>query len=98
MNCNLTTICGKLIKLNQIRYTPAGIEVIEFEINHNSTQTEASIHRQITCVITAIAMAHLAKTVSSLTIETSVKLTGFLAKKSKISSQLVLHVSQIDVI
>ena len=98
MNCNLTTICGKLIKLNQIRYTPAGIEVIEFEINHSSTQLEASIHRQVTCDITAIAMSHLAKIVSSLTLETSIKLTGFLAKKSKMSSQLVLHVSQIDII
>ncbi|MBK7353565.1 MAG: primosomal replication protein N [Nitrosomonas sp.] len=98
MSCNLTTICGKLIKLNQIRYTPAGIEVIEFEINHDSTQFEANIHRQITCVITAIAMSHLAKIASSLTIETSVKLTGFLARKNKMSSQLVLHVSQIDII
>lgn len=98
MNCNLTTICGKLARLNHIRYTPAGIEVIEFEIDHNSTQVEANIQRQIICVIPAIAMAHIAKTVSSLKLETTVKLSGFLSRKNKMSSQLVLHVSQLDII
>lgn len=98
MNCNQTVICGKIARLGQLRFTPAGKAAIEFEITHNSDQIEAGIQRRITCEIFAVALADIANTISGLEIGTSVKLAGFLTKKSKMSAQLALHVTHIDII
>lgn len=96
MNCNQIVICGKIVKLGQLRYTPAGKAVIEFEISHISNQMEASIRRQVTCEIFAVAMADMAKIISSMEIGSFVKLSGFLTKRNKLSTQLALHVTHID--
>jgi primosomal replication protein N len=98
LNCNQVVISGKITKLGQLRFTPAGKAVIEFELSHSSNQIEAGIQRQITCEIFAVALADIAKTISGLTIGSSVKLTGFLTKKSKISTQLALHITHTDII
>ncbi|HBZ29852.1 MAG TPA: primosomal replication protein N [Nitrosomonas nitrosa] len=98
MNCNQTVICGEIIKIDQLRYTPAGKAVIEFALAHHSKQIEAGIQRQVICEIPAVALADTANMISTLTIGSLVKLTGFLAKKSRISSQLALHVTHIDII
>ncbi|WP_304055751.1 primosomal replication protein N [Nitrosomonas communis] len=91
-------MCGKILKLGQLRYTPAGKTVIEFEISHNSNQIEASMPRQVACDISAVALADMADTISGMEIGCFVKLTGFLAKKNKMSTRLVLHVAHIDII
>lgn len=70
----------------------------EFKISHISRQMEAGLPRQVECEILAMALAQTAKTVSGMEPGTAVKLTGFLAKKSRMSMQLVLHVNNVDII
>ena len=96
MNCNQTVICGKIVKLGQLRYTPSGKAVIEFELSHISKQMEASIQREVTCEIFAVAIADMAKTISSMRIGSFVKLSGFLTRRNKLGTQLALHVTHID--
>ncbi|MDV6345479.1 primosomal replication protein N [Nitrosomonas sp. Is37] len=98
MNCNQTVICGKIVRIDSLRYTPVGKAVIEFEISHTSKQIEASIQRQVACEVFAVALADMAKKICDIEIGSFVKLTGFLAKRNKISSQLALHVTQIDIL
>ena len=68
----------------------------EFRISHVSRQIEAGKPRQIECEISAVALAQVAETVAGITPGTEMKLAGFLAKKSRMSLQLVLHVNNID--
>ena len=68
----------------------------EFRIRHISRQIEAGKPRQVECEVSAVALAQLAEIVTNLTLGAAVKLTGFLAKKSRMSLQLVLHVNRID--
>lgn len=96
MSCNQTVICGEIIQKADLRYTPAGMAVTEFRLNHVSHQLEAGKPRRVECEIAAVALAELAQTAASLTIGTMVKLSGFLARKSRMSLQLVLHVNRID--
>lgn len=98
MDCNQTIVCGRIIKLGVLRYTPAGIAVIEFTINHVSRQMEAGAARQIMCEILAVAMGQWALTVSEFKINNTVKLTGFINRKSHMNQQLVLHVNHIVLI
>ena len=95
MDCNQTIICGEIIKLAELRYTPAGVAIIEFSIRHQSNQLNAALLRQVTCDIPAIAFEQMAMTIVKFEIGYRVKLTGFLMKKSQKSQQLVLHVNNV---
>ena len=95
MECNQTIICGEIIKLAELRYTPAGVAIVEFNIRHQSNQLNAGIPRQVTCDISAIAFDQIAMMIIKFEIGHRVKLTGFLTKKSKMSQQLVLHVNNV---
>ena len=70
----------------------------EFKISHLSRQIEAGRPRQVECEISAVALAQMAETIVGIAPGTKVKLTGFLAKRSRMSSQLVLHVNTLDLI
>ena len=72
--------------------------MVELRISHVSRQMEAGKPRQVECEISAVALAQVAEIVASTPAGTMVKLAGFLAKKSRMSAQLVLHVNQIDLI
>lgn len=98
MDCNQTVICGKIAEIGKLRYTPTGVAVAEFKISHISRQMEAGLPRQVECEISAMALAQTAKIVSGMEPGATVKLTGFLAKKSRMSMQLVLHVNNVDII
>lgn len=98
LNCNQTVICGKIIEIAGLRYTPAGVAVTEFKIGHVSRQIEAGIPRQVECQISAVALARIAETIAGLALGTKVKSIGFLAKRSRTSLQLVLHVNNVDLI
>ena len=98
MDCNQTVICGKIAEIGKLRYTPTGVAVAEFKISHVSRQMEAGLPRQVECEIFAVALAQMAKIVSGMETGATVKLTGFLAKKSRMSMQLALHVNNVDII
>ena len=95
MDCNQTDICGKITKLGVLRYTPAGVAIIDFTISHVSRQVEAGVSRQVLCEIFSVALGQMAKIISEMKTDTMVKATGFLNRKSRLSQQLVLHVNHI---
>ncbi len=70
----------------------------EFKISHISRQIEAGKPRQVECEISAVALAQMAETIAGIALGTKVKSIGFLAKKSRMSLQLVLHVNNVDLI
>ncbi len=78
-----------------LRYTPAGVAVVEFEMNHSSQQMEAGVNRQVSFAINAIALGKIATTIANFNIDNHVKLTGFMARKNRNNSQLVLHVNHV---
>ncbi|SNX60192.1 restart primosome assembly protein PriB [Nitrosomonas ureae] len=98
MECNQTTICGKIAKLGILRYTPAGTAVIEFTVSHGSRQKEAGVMRQIVFDVPVVVMGEQALTVAEFEINSSVRLTGFLNRKNHMNQQLVLHSDQIELI
>ncbi len=89
-------LSGVVIGLEPIRYTPAGIPLLSFVLQHVSEQTEAGLKRKVECEVSAIAIGELAKT--NIQLGFSVKAKGFLAKRSAKSTQLVLHIDKLEVI
>ena len=95
LGCNRFAVDGELVELEDVRYTPAGIERVALKIRHVSEQQEAGVSRQIQCDIPALAFGVAARQASSLKIGQRVQAQGFLAQRSLRIAQLVLHIETI---
>ena len=84
-----------MIGLDAIRYTPAGLPLLSFVLQHTSEQIEAGLKRKVECEVNAVAIGDLAKT--NVHIGDNIKARGFLAKRSAKSTQLVLHIEQLHI-
>lgn len=81
--------------MEPLRFTPAGIPVINFNVVHGSSQIEAGISRLVQCEIRAMAIGQLAEMISRQRPEKECTVIGFLAAKNRKNSQIVLHVNEI---
>ena len=90
-------LSGVVIDLAPIRYTPAGIPLLSFVLQHASEQTEAGLKRKVECIVNAVAIGQLADvfTKQNIQLGSAIKTKGFLAKRSAKSTQLVFHIEQI---
>lgn len=79
-----------------MRFTPAGVPVVEFKIDHESEQDEAGSKRKIKAEVNAVAFEAQARLVAKAKPGSEVKLEGFLGAKSKRSKRIVLHVTNIE--
>ncbi len=93
---NHVELTGCLIERRALRYTPAGVPVTECRIRHESEQVEAGSPRTVECEIPAKGLGETAKWLQAVTAGAQVKVTGFLAAKSRYSKQLVLHIEHIE--
>jgi len=88
---NEVTLTGELTALEPLRYTPAGVPLLNFRLLHRSQQVEARIKRQVECEMYGVAMADVALAMSALKSGQAIKVNGFLNRKNRMSAQLVLH-------
>jgi primosomal replication protein N len=93
---NNLTLSGVVISLEPIRYTPAGIPLLSFVLQHASEQTEAGLKRKVECEVNAVAIGEIAK--QYIQLGSNLKAKGFLAKRSAKSTQLVLHIEKLELI
>jgi len=85
-----------VVGLQPIRYTPAGIPLLSFVLQHASEQIEAGLKRKVECEVNAVVLGDLAT--SNIQLGSAIKAKGFLAKRSAKSTQLVLHIEKLEVI
>ena len=93
---NRVELTGTLIERKALRFTPAGVPVMECVIGHCSEQVEAGSPRRVECEIQAVALGDAARWIQDATAGTPMRLTGFLAARSRNSKQLRLHVTTIE--
>ncbi len=93
---NRCIIDGELIELETLRYTPAGVPRMALKLKHASLQQEAGMARKVECDIPAIALDKAALAVSKMQQGQQVRAEGFLAQRSMRSTQLILHIDNIN--
>ena len=93
---NRVELAGTLIERKALRFTPAGVPVMECVIGHQSEQVEAGSPRRVECEIPAIALGDAARWLQEAPPGASVRTSGFLAARSKNSKQPRLHVTTIE--
>jgi primosomal replication protein N len=83
-------------QLRALRYTPAGVPVVEFRLKHESERAEAGAKRKVSAELDAIAFEAQARLVAGSVLGRPLRAEGFLAAKSRRSSRPVLHVTNIE--
>ena len=93
---NRVTLSGRLVEMDALRYTPAGIPVVKFRIAHESSQAEAGVERLVGCEVAAVAFETEAKLLAGAPLGTGLQVTGFLDRKGRASRQVELHATHIE--
>lgn len=93
---NKLTLQAEVVQIEPLRYTPAGLPLLSVVLRHVSEQVEAGMKRKVECEVNAILIGDLA--LNKLTLGAHIQATGFLAKRSLKSTQLVMHINQIAVL
>lgn len=93
-------ITGLVAKAPETRFTPAGIPLTRFAIDHQSRQVEAGMTRQVQCRVRVVASGEdLQKQAARLVPGAAVKLTGFLNRGGyRSEASLILHVESIEIL
>jgi len=89
-------LTGTLVERKALRFTPAGVPVVECLIAHHSEQIEAGHPRQVECDIQAVAVGPTARWLQEARPGVSLRLSGFLAARSRNSRQPRLHLTTIE--
>ena len=98
MKRNEVVVDGRLLKRGALRYTPAGIPVVELLLGHSSNQNEAGGRREVRCEIEVVAVGDMALKLSVMKLNRPLQISGFLAQRSANNRKLVLHVQNMEAI
>ena len=96
MSSNEVRLSGLAHDVASLRFTPAGVPVLEFRLRHASLQEEAGGTRRVELDLPAIAFGNLAQRLARDTPGGAITALGFLAPRSLRSTQLVLHAREIE--
>lgn len=93
---NEVIMSGVIRDMHALRFTPAGVPVAEFRLQHESMQREAGHTRRVALDLPTIAFGSVAQQLVATLPPGEVTARGFLALRSQRSAQLVLHANTIE--
>jgi primosomal replication protein N len=94
---NEVLLSGQVTGREVLRHTPAGIPILAFTMKHQSTQIEGGLSRQVAFEVDAMAVGETAQRMNTaLEAGQRVRLQGFLASRSRLSTRIMLHVNQFE--
>ena len=91
---NKFSLEGEIAYLENIRFTPAGLSVLNMRIKHTSRQKEATLNKLVNLEIESVVIWKL--TELRLIVGNKYKFHGFLEKKSLKSNKIIFHIDQIN--
>jgi primosomal replication protein N len=91
---NRLRLRAALVGRGALRHTPAGLPVIELELQHASQVVEAGLERNLQFSLEAVALGEVALRLEKLAPGVELELEGFLAPRSRRTSRLRVHVTQ----
>ena len=93
MNQVILTAC--IAEVAALRYTPAGLPAVDFQLEHESEVSEAGQPRQVKAAVKARAFGSVAETIGRQPVGSRWRFTGFLATPRN-GKHPVLHVQQFQ--
>ncbi len=84
-----------MVQVQSLRYTPAGIPVVNLVLEHESTILELDTPRTVKLQIKAVAFGARAETLSRQSLETTGRFQGFMAN-ARNGKGLVFHIQDFS--
>ncbi|MBA2548946.1 MAG: primosomal replication protein N [Burkholderiaceae bacterium] len=94
---NQIRIHAKVIGKSALRFTPAGIAVLEADCLHEGTVIESGLERALAFEFSTVALAAVAQALDREALGIRLKLTGFIAPRTRRSARLVMHVTEFEI-
>ncbi|HVP88674.1 MAG TPA: primosomal replication protein N [Casimicrobiaceae bacterium] len=98
MTSNAVTLDARLAARADLRFTPAGIPALDFQLAHDSMQTEAGGERRVACDLAAVALGPLAKDLAAVAVGAQLRCRGFLARRYRSGTSVALHVNEFELL
>lgn len=95
---NKLVLNGQVINITPLRYTPAGVPVVEFDLDHESEVMESDIVRLLKFEMVVMLMGDMALMNKHLKLGQAVEVEGFMAPARKNSPRFKLHAQQLRLI
>ena len=76
---NQLVLSARIAQAGALRYTPAGVPALDFQLEHESELSEAGQARQVKVAVRAVAFGGVAETLGRQPIGSNWNFTGFLA-------------------
>jgi len=93
---NRLTLQARIVELEALRYTPAGIPVLGLKLDHESTQEQAGGRRMVRVELAALAAGTPALSLKAFTVGSLIAASGFVAPRRQGSSTLVFHITELN--
>ena len=94
---NQLRIRAKAVAKSALRYTPAGVAVLEASFEHEGTVTEAAGERTLAFEFAAIALGAIAQALDREPLGQPMLLEAFIAPRTRRTTRLVVHVTEYKI-
>ncbi|GJG95646.1 primosomal replication protein N [Cupriavidus pauculus] len=91
---NQLRLTATLAERDTLRYTPAGVPVVNCILQHGGEVTEAETPRQVEFAIVAMGIGPIGQRLERTPLGTLLDCEGFLARKHRNSKTLVFHITR----
>ena len=95
---NRVRLRARLVARGDLRYTPAGVAVLQAGLSYSGAVVEAGVERQLSFELEALAVGDSAKRLDRQALGTELDVDGFLAPRSQRSRSLRLHITEFKAI
>jgi primosomal replication protein N len=92
---NRIDLTGSIAELQALRYTPAGLPALDVRLEHESTQEEAGMSRQVRASVKAVALGAIAERLQRQPLGSVWRFNGFLATPRN-GKSVVLHIQEFQ--
>lgn len=91
---NTLVISATVLSVEPLRYTPAGLPLLQMQLQHASKLIECGLQRKVQCQLAAVMIGDAAHT--PLNAGDAIKARGFLAQRSAKSTHVVMHIQDFQ--
>ncbi len=98
MSKNIFSLEARIIERDPVRYTPAGIPLVECVLEHASEVIEAGAKRKVDMTLSAITIGECSGALADYPLGKIACFVGFLAPRSLRVRSVRFHITQIEVV
>lgn len=95
---NRLVLRAVLVERGSLRFSPAGVPLLDAALTHASAQPQAGTTREVELAMPALFAGSVAERADRIALGSELLLSGFLAPKRKASKLLTLNVTEFELI